>query len=136
MKRSLLSLLVLLLAAPVQAQQEQSRDVPEIPYESVPNFLTYSPDMNLGEVLGVAVNSKGHLMVLNHLGSATSGPLYGNATTQLLEFDESGAARLHITILFSGEAQWRGSDGASPSPIHVRHVPSILSHALSPEQTT
>ena len=46
--------------------------------------------MNLGEVLGVAVNSKGRVMVLNHPGSATSGPLYGNATTQLLEFDENG----------------------------------------------
>ena len=28
--------------------------------------------------------------MLNHPGSATSGPLYGNATTQLLEFDETG----------------------------------------------
>ena len=54
MKRALFSLLVLLLAASVQAQQEQSRDVPEIPFESVPNFLKYSPDMNLGEVLYVA----------------------------------------------------------------------------------
>jgi hypothetical protein len=64
--------------------------VPTIPFESVPNPLKYSPDLNLGEVLGVAVNSKGHLMVLNHPGSAASGPLYGNATTQLLEFDETG----------------------------------------------
>ena len=46
--------------------------------------------MNLGEVLGVAVNSKGRVVVLNHPGSATSGPLYGNATTQLLEFDPTG----------------------------------------------
>jgi len=46
--------------------------------------------MNLGEVLGVAVNSKGHIVVLNHPGSATSGPLYGNASTQLLEFDQTG----------------------------------------------
>ena len=28
-------------------------------------------------------------MVLNHPGSPTSGPLYGNASTQLLEFDLS-----------------------------------------------
>ena len=46
--------------------------------------------MNLGEVLGVAVNSKGRIVVLNHPGSATSGPLYGNASTQLLEFDANG----------------------------------------------
>jgi sugar lactone lactonase YvrE len=46
--------------------------------------------MNLGEVLSVAVNSKGHVVVVNHPGSATTGPLYGEASTQLLEFDESG----------------------------------------------
>ena len=46
--------------------------------------------MNLGEVLGVAVNSKGQIVVLNHPGSATSGPIYGNASTQLLQFDQTG----------------------------------------------
>ncbi|HEY5624433.1 MAG TPA: peptidyl-alpha-hydroxyglycine alpha-amidating lyase family protein [Gammaproteobacteria bacterium] len=66
-------------------------DIPQIPYESVPNFLKYSPEMNLGEVLAVAVNSKGHIMVLNHPGSASmGGPLYGNATSQLFEFDADG----------------------------------------------
>ena len=63
---------------------------PEIPWESNSEFLKYSPDMNLGEVLGVAVNSKGRIAVLNHPGSSTSGPVYGNASTQLLEFDPSG----------------------------------------------
>lgn len=90
MKHLSCTILLLLLAAPVFAQQPQNLDVPEIPFVSEPNFLKYPPDMNLGEVLGVAVNSKGHLMVLNHPGSATSGPLYGNATTQLLEFDRDG----------------------------------------------
>ena len=71
--------------------QQTNNNVPLIPYESVPNFLKYSPEMNLGEVLSVAVNSKGHIMVLNHPGSANSGgPVYGNATSQLLEFDEEG----------------------------------------------
>ena len=45
--------------------------------------------MNFGEVLGIAVNSKGHVVVLNHQGSM-SAPLYGNASTQLLEFDQAG----------------------------------------------
>ncbi len=79
--------------APLIAQQPppiQNTNVPMMPFESVPNFLKYSSDMNLGEVLGVAVNSKGQILVLNHPGSATSGPLYGNATTQLLLFDETG----------------------------------------------
>src|SRR5580765_9050403 len=64
--------------------------VPDIPFDSNPAFLKYSADMNLGEVLGVAINSKGQIMVLNHPGSATSGPVYGNASTQLFLFDQSG----------------------------------------------
>jgi hypothetical protein len=72
------------------AQTPQTLNVPTIPFDSSTDFLKYSPDMNLGEVLGVAVNSKGHVVVLNHPGSATSGPLYGNASTQLLEFDQNG----------------------------------------------
>ena len=53
-------------------------------------FLKLNYELNLGEVLGVTVNSKGTLVVLNHPGSATTGPIYGNATTQLLEFNSSG----------------------------------------------
>jgi NHL repeat len=75
-----------LLAAPLFAQQ----NAPKIPFESVPEPLKYSAQMNLGEVLSVAVNSKGHVLVVNHPGSGTTGPLYGNASTQLLEFDETG----------------------------------------------
>ncbi len=63
---------------------------PVIPFDSTADFLKISPDMNLGEVLGVAVNSKGHLVVLNHPGNGSAGPLYGNASTQLLEFDQTG----------------------------------------------
>ena len=87
---ALLAVIALLPLSPVSAQRSNT-SVPLIPYESVPNFLKYSPDMNLGETLAVAVNSKGHIMVLNHPGSASSGgPLYGNATSQLLEFDQNG----------------------------------------------
>src|SRR6516165_3786167 len=56
-------------------------DVPLIPFESVPNFFKINADMNFGETLAVAVNSKGNIIVINHQGTATSGPLYGNATT-------------------------------------------------------
>jgi len=72
--------------APALAQQY----APEIPFRSVPNFLRTSPDMNFGEVLGVAVNSQGHIVVLNHPGSANAGPIWMNSTTQLLEFDADG----------------------------------------------
>ena len=79
-------ILVFCLAGPLLAQN----NVPEIPFETVPNFLRYSPDMNLGEVLGVAVNSQGNLVVLNHPGSANTGPIWSNSTTQLLEFNADG----------------------------------------------
>jgi len=67
-----------------------SQTPPVIPFESQTDFFKVTPDMNFGEVLSVAVNSKGHVVVLNHPGSATTGPIYGNATTQLLEFDATG----------------------------------------------
>jgi hypothetical protein len=78
--------MLLLLALPAFSQ----KSAPLIPFDPDPNFLKLNYQMNLGEVLGVAVNSKGTVVVLNHPGSATSGPLYGNATTQLLEFDSTG----------------------------------------------
>src|ERR1039457_4854325 len=88
MKRLPMIAFLVLLTAPALAQQGSS--VPTLPFESVPNPLKYSIDQNVGEVLSVAVNSKGHIIVLNHPGTATSGPVYGNATTQLFEFDADG----------------------------------------------
>ncbi len=37
--------------------------MPEIPYESVPNFLKLPSNLYLGEAMGVATNSKGHIFV-------------------------------------------------------------------------
>jgi hypothetical protein len=80
--------LLALLASPVAGQQSGTPAAPEIAFDSKLDFL--QPRRNLGEVLGIAVSPKGRVVVLNHPGSSTSGPLYGNATTQLLEYDESG----------------------------------------------
>ena len=66
----------------------QSLRVPEIPYRSVPGFLKLPPDSYLGEVAGVAVNSKGHVFVFSR--GHTNGPAYGAAAAQLLEFDADG----------------------------------------------
>jgi hypothetical protein len=66
-----------------------AEDVPKIPYESVPNVLKMPPDMHLGEAAGVAVDSKGHIFVYSRSGSST-GPAYGNAASQLLEFTPEG----------------------------------------------
>jgi hypothetical protein len=66
-----------------------NRNAPTLMFDTV-DPLKLPAGMNLGEVLGVAVNSKGTIVVLNHPGTANGGPLYGNATTQLLEFDSTG----------------------------------------------
>ena len=62
--------------------------VPEIRYTSVPDFLKLPADVYLGEVAGVAVNSKGHVFVFSR-GNST-GPAYAASGAQLLEFDGSG----------------------------------------------
>ena len=84
MKRWLMGLLVL-LSPPALAQQSP----PEIPYDSVANLLKLPPDMHLGEVAGVAVNSKGHIYVYSR-GGSSRGPAYGNTAAQILEFDRNG----------------------------------------------
>jgi len=66
-----------------------NHDVAAIPFDTEP-FLKLPPDKPLGEVLSVAVSSKGQVVVINHPGSATTGPLYGNATTEVLLFDQTG----------------------------------------------
>ena len=72
MKTALLAMFV--LAAPLIAQQS----VPEIQFDSVPDFLKLPPGTNFGEVAGVAVNSKGHVFVFTRSNSA-AGPAYAPA---------------------------------------------------------
>lgn len=81
-------------AAQQPASQAQApvppQNAPQLPHKADASFLKVSPDMNLGEVLGVALNSKGQILVLNHPGSANAGPIWMNATTQLLLFGPDG----------------------------------------------
>ena len=42
------------------AQQPVPQTVSTIPFGSVPDFLKISPEIDLGEAAGAAVNSKGH----------------------------------------------------------------------------
>jgi hypothetical protein len=77
-------LVLFLLSAPLFAQSS----IPEIAYDAVPNFLKPPPDLYFGEVAGVAVNSKGHVFVFSR--GNTTGPAYGAAAAQLLEFDRNG----------------------------------------------
>jgi DNA-binding beta-propeller fold protein YncE len=73
-----------LVGAPALAQQSP----PEIPFESVPDYFQYPAAMNLGEMSGVAVNSKGHVFMLSR--SNISGPAFNALATQVLEFDQNG----------------------------------------------
>jgi sugar lactone lactonase YvrE len=84
MKTRLLALFVL-LASPVFAQQT----VPEIPFDSVPDFLKLPPGMNFGEVPGVALDSRGNIYVFTRSGNL-GGPAYGASAAQLLEFNARG----------------------------------------------
>ena len=84
MKRCLtscLALVVVLFACPVFAQNKaKAQNVPEIQYDSVSNFLKLPPGLYLGEAIGVATNSKGHVFVYTRSGD-----------TRLFEFDQNGA---------------------------------------------
>jgi len=84
MRRAALAL-SLFLATPLFAQQSP---VPTIRYHSVPDFLKLPADLYLGEAVGVAVNSKGHIFVFSR--GNTTGPAYGAAAAQLLEFAPDG----------------------------------------------
>jgi hypothetical protein len=83
MKRCLVSLSAIaavMWAVPALAQfKATAQNVPEIPYESVPNFLKLPPGEYLGESVGVATNSKGHIFVYHR-----------SANTRLFEFDKDG----------------------------------------------
>ncbi len=52
---------------------------PDLPYDSTPNFLKMPPNLYLGEGIGVARNSKGHVFVFTRSGE-----------TRLFEFDANG----------------------------------------------
>jgi len=90
MRRSLISCLIgLALAAgfvfaqnltPAQmAAKAKAVNVPEIPFDSAPNFLKLPPNLYLGEGIGVATNSKGHIFVYTR-----------SQETRLFEFDQTG----------------------------------------------
>ena len=71
--------------------------IPEIPYDSAPNLLKGFPeDTYLGEAVGVATNSQGHIFVYTRAGSVqvTMGTertfVRGNGGARLFEFDQTG----------------------------------------------
>src|ERR1041384_2766729 len=71
---------LVLFAAPAFAQQKATiQNVPEIQYTSVQNLLKVPAGETLGEAVGIATNSKGHIFVY-----------FRSANTRLWEFDKNG----------------------------------------------
>jgi len=87
MKRSLFASLFASLLAWASLAHAQV-PVPNIDFESIPDFLKLPKDVYFGEVTGVAVNSRGHIFVLSR--GNTTGPAYAAAAAQLLEFNPDG----------------------------------------------
>jgi sugar lactone lactonase YvrE len=78
--RVLAACMALLFVSAVHAQTKaKAQNVPEIPYDTVPNLIKMPANLYLGESMGVATNSKGHFFVFTR-----------SATTRLFEFDQNG----------------------------------------------
>lgn len=69
--------------------------VPEIAFEASTGFLKLPSDIYLGEVAGVATNSRGQLFVYTRTGNPTVGlgnsRLFSHGGSRLFEFDRTGA---------------------------------------------
>jgi 6-bladed beta-propeller len=82
---------IVLVTSPLFAQTS----VPEIPFDSTPNFLKLPDNVVMGEAVGVATNSKGHVFVYTRDGTlaytvGTSREFGRGAAARLYEFDETG----------------------------------------------
>ncbi len=64
------------------------QQVPVLPFDADVDYLKLPPDLYLGEVTGIAVNSQRHLFVFSR--GNTTGPAYGASAAQLLEFGPDG----------------------------------------------
>jgi len=76
------------LAALISLAAQAQSPVPVIAYDAVADLIKMPANMYLGEASGVAVNSKGHVLVFSR--GNTNGPAYAAAAAQLLEFGPDG----------------------------------------------
>jgi sugar lactone lactonase YvrE len=82
---------IVLITTPLFAQIS----IPEIPFDSTPNFLKLPDNVVMGEAVGVATNSKGHVFVYTRDGTlaytvGTSREFGRGAVARLYEFDQDG----------------------------------------------
>src|SRR5437867_4603051 len=94
MKRSLQLFVAVVAAVLFAAPAFAQLTVPEIPYDSAPNVVTLPDGLYLGEAVGVATNSKGHVFVYTRTGSprVTLGTnrVFARSAARLFEFDQNG----------------------------------------------
>lgn len=71
-----------------------AQSIPEIRFESQPDLLSMPDDIYLGEAVGVATNSHGHLYVYTRSGSSNvtlgSNRVFRRSSSRLFEFDANG----------------------------------------------
>ena len=90
MKRLALFLMMTVWVAGPYAQSP----VPDIAFDAVPNPLRMPPDIHLGEVAGVATDSRGQIFVYTRTGNPTVGlgnsRLFTHGGSRLFQFDARG----------------------------------------------
>jgi len=90
MKHLMQALLASALISGVPAHAQ----APEIPFDSVPNALQLPADLYLGEVGGVATNSRGDIFVYTRTGHPTvtigSARPFAHGGSRLFQFDRNG----------------------------------------------
>src|ERR1700690_2714759 len=88
------SLVQVVLAATLIGGVSANAQVPEIAFDSVPNALQLPAGLYLGEVAGVATNSRGDLFVYTRTGHPTitigTARPFAHGGSRLFQFDKSG----------------------------------------------
>ena len=80
---------VLLSALTLAGAKAPAQSVPAIRFDASIDFLKLPANLYLGEVAGVAVNSKGHVFVYSRTGERST--VHGATAAQLFEFGPDGA---------------------------------------------
>ena len=99
-KRVVLVLLVLAGGILVTQQVAIAQEPQEIPFDSNVNVVRMPAGQYLGEVAGVAVNSKGHIFVYSRVGSS-GGHIIAPQAAALYEFGADGAFIRSVKDLYS-----------------------------------
>ena len=90
-----LKLILVPLALLMSGSASGQSSIPEIPFDSNTNLLKWPEHIYIGEPVGVAVNSKGHIFVYTRTGSVDvstgTSRTFVRGGSRLFEFDQNGA---------------------------------------------